>query len=134
MELLLAFLLGRATKGASPFDIIGGVIGAIVVIALLSGMTALVWHFAPQAEHLIEWTGIANYLPVDDIHIRDAEEGASTIVKDIVGITSRLLVCFVAMNIIIFSLFALILMLRVFVPLAMRAYAALKHRSEGCGK
>jgi hypothetical protein len=112
MDLLIAFMLGRATKGATPLDLLGGVLGACLIGGFMFGMTALIWHFAPQAEHLIQWTGIGDFLSIDDLHVHDAEEGASPIARGFVGAASRMRVCVIAFTIIMTGLFALLFLLK----------------------
>lgn len=49
VELIFAFWLGRATKGANPFVVIASFFLALILVTLMIGVGVAVWHYSPQA-------------------------------------------------------------------------------------
>lgn len=122
MEMLLGFLLGRATRDASPVELIGGFFGAMALIVFFTVATSILWQAAPLAEQFIQWCGIGDAISADGIHIHDAEPGASKLATLVVGSSSRLLVCAVALNIIVFGILSTVLIIRI----SWRAFLAVR--------
>lgn len=95
LELLMGFWIGRATKGANPLVVVASFFIALVLLALMVGMCAAVWHFSPQAVHVVQWSGIGKYLPFLDLRLHDV--GVPDAGAIIMELPSRLVLCSVAL-------------------------------------
>lgn len=71
---------------------------ALAFLALMVGMCVEMWHFSPQAVHVVEWSGIGRYLPFLDLHLHDV--GVQDAGAIIMELHSRIVLCSVAMLVI----------------------------------
>ncbi len=106
VELIFAFWLGRATKGANPFVVIASFFLALILVTLMIGVGVAVWHYSPQAAHILESSGVGRYLPFLDLHLRDASR--NDLGGVIMELPSRMVICTVALLVIFLALMAAI--------------------------
>ncbi|MGP8431919.1 hypothetical protein ACT2FY_00440 [Paraburkholderia fungorum] len=109
VELIFAFWLGRATKGANPLVVVASFFLALILVALVIGVCVAVWHYSPEAAHVVESSGVGRYLPFLDLHIHDVSP------NDLGGVMmelpSRLVICAIALFVISVALMAAIVAL-----------------------
>lgn len=75
LELLLGIWIARATKGINPLVVAASLFVALATLAI-AGVTMLaVWHCAPEAYRIVEWTGVDKYLPFLDLRVHDISSG-----------------------------------------------------------
>ena len=98
LEFLIAFWLGRATKGANPLAVIASFFLALLLLALVIGVGVAVSHYAPQAAHVLEWSGAGRYLPFLDLHLHGV--GSNEPGDIIAEWPPRLIICTVALLVI----------------------------------
>lgn len=106
VELIFAFWLGRATKGANPIVVIANIFLTLILSALMIGICVAVWHYSPQAAHIVQSSGVGGYLPFLDLHLRDVSPRNFGGV--IMELPSRLVICTVALLVISVALMAAI--------------------------
>lgn len=95
LELHFGLWLGRATRGAKPLVVFTGFILVFVGIALMIAISVAVWHYASQAAHLVEWSGIGKYLPFLDSHVHEAD--GNDVLFLMQKVPSRLVLCTIAL-------------------------------------
>jgi hypothetical protein len=98
LELLMGFWIGRATKGANPLVVVTSFFIALALLALMVGMCVEMWHFSPQAVHVVEWSGIGRCLPFLDLHLHDV--GVQDAGAIIMELPSRIVLCSLALLVI----------------------------------
>ncbi|MGB8420215.1 hypothetical protein HHL24_26700 [Paraburkholderia sp. RP-4-7] len=128
LELLMGFWIGRATKGANPFVVVASFIIALAMLALMAGSWVAIWHFSPQAVQVVQWSGIARYVPFLDLRLHEVGvQGPWAISMEL---PSRLALCSVAMLVIGFIFMAAVMLLNITTTVVVQAVKRLSNRAH----